>query len=183
MSAPYDLPKSVTVGGKEYEIRSDFRAALDICTALSDPELSNREKAIVALEIFYPDIAEMPSQDYEEALNKCSWFLNGGREDNGKKSPRLMDWEQDFPLIIGPVNRVLGKEIRSVEYLHWWTFLSAYMEVGDCTFAQVVAIRDKKARGKKLDKAENEWLKRNRELVDFKRKYTSTDDETLNGWV
>ena len=94
-----------------------------------------------------------------------------------------MDWEQDFPLIIGPVNRVLGKEIRSVEYLHWWTFLSAYMEVGDCTFAQVVAIRDKKARGKKLDKAENEWLKRNRELVDFKRKYTSSDDETLNGWV
>ena len=35
----YTLPKTVFVGGREYSIRSDYRAILDICEALTDPEL------------------------------------------------------------------------------------------------------------------------------------------------
>lgn len=34
----YDLPTSVTIDGKEYEIRADFRPTLDICVGLNDPE-------------------------------------------------------------------------------------------------------------------------------------------------
>ena len=45
----YALPTSLEVRGTEYEIRSDYRAALDICAALSDPELDNQEKALAAL--------------------------------------------------------------------------------------------------------------------------------------
>ena len=43
MSSPWNqyLPTSVNVSGKEYNIRSDYRAILDICTALNDPELSD----------------------------------------------------------------------------------------------------------------------------------------------
>lgn len=180
----YDLPTSFEIGGKEYEIRSDYRAALDICVALSDPELDDSEKALVALTILYPDFDDMPPSDYKEALDKCLWFINGGEEDDGKKAPKLMDWEQDFKLLVAPVNRVLGKEIRSLEYLHWWTWVSAYMEIGgDCTFAQIVSIRDKQARHKQLDKAEKEWLKRNRDLVEFKQKYTQAEDDLLKQWT
>ena len=58
MTAPWQglLPTSLEVGGAVYAIRSDYRAALDICTALSDPELAGRERAAVLLEILYPDI-------------------------------------------------------------------------------------------------------------------------------
>ena len=103
-----------------------------------------------------------------------------------------MDWEQDFPYIVAPVNRVLGTEIRAVPYdfkenrggFHWWSFLAAYREIGgDCTFAQVVSLRDKLARGKTLDKADREWLRRNRALVDFRRKYTKAEDALLKGWI
>jgi len=51
-----------------------------------------------------------------------------------KRKAKLADWEQDFPLIVNPVNRVLGYEVRDCEYCHWWTFLSAYYEIGDCLF-------------------------------------------------
>lgn len=181
----YDLPTSVEIGGEEYEVRSDYRAILDILTALNDPELSKAEKFYVAMDIFYTDYDAIPADRQEEALKKCFWFIGGGKEDDGKKpAPRLMDWEQDFPLIVAPVNRIMGREVRAVKYLHWWTFLSAYMEIGgDCTFAQVVGIRDKQARGKPLDKSEKEWLRRNRDLVDFKRKYTEADNEALKGWI
>ena len=67
--------------------------------------------------------------------------------------------------------------------MHWWTFLLAYYEIGDCTFAQIVRIRDLRARGKPLDKTDQDWYNRNRRLVDFKRKYTEQDEEKFSKWL
>ena len=50
-------------------------------------------------------------------------------------------------------NRVLGQEVRAAKYMHWWTFLAAYQEIGECTFAQIVRIRDRLARGPGSDRA------------------------------
>lgn len=181
MSAPWDdlLPTSLEVDGAEYAIRSDYRAVLDICAALSDPELDGQERAAVLLDIFYPGIEDMPPEHYEDAVRQCLRFINGGEDERPGKSPRLVDWEQDFPYIVAPINRVTGKEIRAVEYMHWWTFLAAYQEIGDCTFAQIVSIRDKRARGKRLDKQDQEWYRRNQHLVDFKSKYSSRELDLL----
>ena len=84
----YTLPKSVEVNGREYEIRSDFRAILDILEAINDTELTDQKRAYVVLDIFYPQFAEMREGDYEEAISRCLWFINGGQEDNGKKLKR-----------------------------------------------------------------------------------------------
>lgn len=178
----YSLPKAVQICGAEYDIRWDYRPILDICAALSDPDLSDEERAYAALDIFYPDFDEMPQERYQEAVRQCLWFVNCGEEPENRKSPRLIDWEQDFPLIANPINRVLGREIREDAPLHWFTFMSAYQEIGDCTFAQVVRTRDKRARGKPLDKSEREWYRRNQQLVDFKRKYTSADEALMKEW-
>ncbi len=185
MSAPWNdrLPTSVEVGGAEYEICSDYRAVLDICAALSDPELDGQDKSFVALDIFYPALESMPPEHYEEALRNCMWFINGGADEKPVRSPRLVDWEQDFPYIVAPINRVTGMEIRAVEYMHWWTFLAAYQEIGDCTFAQVVRVRDRLARSQNLDMQDREWYRRNRQLVDFKRKYTEAEEKTLDRWL
>lgn len=176
------LPTSVEIGGAEYEIRSDYRAALDICAALNDSELDDQERAYVALDIFYPAFEDMPLEHYQEAVARCLDFISGPGPKNPGKSPKVVDWAQDFPLIVGPVNRIFGQEVRAAEYIHWHTFLAAYGEIGDCTFAQVVRIRDHLARGKKLDKQDREWYNRNRYLVDFQRKYTSTDEALLKEW-
>ena len=179
----FDLPTSVTIGGNDHQIRSDYRAVLDICTALTDPDLSDQEKAIVMLDIFYPNLSDMPPEHYEEAVKKCFWFINCGEDEPAQHSaPKLVDWEQDFKYIVAPVNRVVGTEIRALEYLHWWSFISAYYEIGDCTFAQIVRIRDMLARGKQLDKVEREWYEKNRNLVDLKVTYTEAENELLKMW-
>ncbi len=185
MSSPWNelLPTRVEVEGAEYAIRSDYRAILDICAALSDPELDGQERAAVALTIFYPDLAVMPAGHYRTAVERCLCFIRGGEEEPPGRSPRLMDWEQDFPHIVAPINRVLGQEVRAVEYMHWWTFLAAFYEIGECTFAQIVRVRDRLARGKALDKQDQAWYRNNRHLVDFKRKYTKRDDELLSPWL
>lgn len=186
----YALPKSVVIGGRDFPIRYDYRVILDIFEAMNDPELTDQERALAVLQMFYVDFDAV--EDYEAAIRECFWFINGGKyEDSSKKKPRLVAWEQDFPYIAAPINRVLGYEIRAVEYdpetntggLHWWTFLSAYMEIGDCLFAQVVGIRSKKARGKKLDASDQEFYRRNRDLVDIKARYTEAEEELLKQWT
>lgn len=177
------LPKSVEVGGKERAIRSDYRAVLDICAALSDPELSDQDRAAVVLEVFYTDFEDLAPGDYDEAIQKCFWFINCGAVDAPKQQgPRLVDWEKDFAYIVSPINRVVGKEIRAMEYMHWWTFISAYYEIGDCLFAQIVRIRELLARGKPLDRSDRAWYQKNRHLVDIQTRYTPREDELMKKW-
>lgn len=179
----YSLPTSVEISGKEYPIQSDYRAALDILAALSDNELDNQDKAEAALTIFYPTLEEMPYTDYQEALQQCFRFLDYGEDPREeKKQPTLMSWSQDFSMIVAPINRIAGCEVRALDYLHFWTFMSYYCEIGDCLFSQVVAIRDKKARGKPLEKQEKEFYRRNRDLIDLKTTYTEAEKDVLAAW-
>ena len=178
------LPTSVDLFGTRYNIRSDYRAILDVCVALNDPELDDQDRAIVVLNIFYPDFDEIPVNHYSEAIRLCFWFLNCGEEEKQNKNPpKLVDWEKDFKYIVAPINRVTGKEIRNVNYMHWWTFIAAYYEIGDCLFAQIVRIRDKLSNRKPLDKQDREWYKQNRSLVDMKNKYTENDNKILEQWI
>lgn len=184
MTAPWRmLPTSLEIGGEEHEIRSDYRAALDICAALSDPELGGEDRAEALLVILYPELERIPPEYYEQAIQKGLWFIGGGTEGSCKKGPRLVDWEQDFPYIAAPINRVTGQEIRAVEYMHWWTFLAAYYEIGDCTFAQIIRIRDQLARGKPLDKSDQAWYRQNHHLVDLKQSYTERETAVLSQWL
>jgi len=172
----YELPTSLIVGGVEQPIRSDYRVALDICAALSDPDYSNEDKAEALLTILY----EQPEtlSDLDEAVRQALWFLSVGDDSPPERPrPKLMDWEQDAPLVIGAVNRVAGAEVRALSYLHWWTFIGYYMEIGDCSFASVVGIRNKLAKGKKLEPYEKEFYHENRQVVDLRSAGVTDNDK------
>lgn len=186
----YELPKSVEINDQNFSIRYDFRVILTIFEVLDDEELSDEERAYTALKLFFVDFDNIP--DYDEAIGKMFWFINGGKpHDDKKKGQELIDWEKDFPLIISPINRVLGKEIRESEYdadansggIHWFTFLSAYMEIGDCLFAQVIRIRELKAKGRALDKSDREFYRRNKDVVDIPKRISKEEADALSAWL
>lgn len=179
----YGLPKTLDIGGEKYEIRSDFRDILEVLGILNDVKLKNEERHFLTLLFFYPNFAEIPTVDYEEAVTKCYWFINGGKdEEPDQKSPRLMDWEQDYQYIIAPINRIMGHDIRGDEYVHWWSFLAAFGEIGECTWSQIVHIRDAKARGRPLDKSDQEWYRKNKKIVDLDQRMTAQEEEFLKKW-
>ena len=162
----YDLPKNVEINGRTYEINTDFRCILDIFEVLNDTELNDRERAFLALGFFYPNLAEMPKEDVTKAQEKLLWFIRGGSDEEPKRGESLVSWEHDFPYIIAPINRNAGHDIRQDAYVHWWSFLAYYMEIGESVFSQIISIRSKRASGKKLDKAEKERYMKNKHLVD-----------------
>lgn len=172
------LPHSLTVDGVSYRIRTDYRAALLIFQAYADPELTDMEKAIVCLRTLYCD--EIP-RNTEAALEQAAWYLDGG--DTVKTNPLpqpVLDWEQDAPLYFPAVNKVAGYEVRGCKYLHWWTFLGYFREIGEGVFSEVVSIRTKKVRGKKLEKYEREFEQEHSELVRIRPRYTDEEQAEID---
>ena len=163
MSA-WELPTTVMVAGSSFAIRSDFRAVLDALAALTDPDLTQQEQDVACLQILDPRGKELP--DANAALRAAFTFINEGKEDEQQGfRPRLVDWEQDAALIAPAVDKVLGYSCRRCGYLHWWEFLGAFHGIGDGLFAQVVNIRNKRARGKMLDKSEQEFARENAAVI------------------
>ena len=183
MGSAWEFPTSLNIGDVDYEIRTDYRAVLDLLTALADPDLTDDDPQMTAymqsrviLEIMFPDCDNIPTEHIQEALEKVSEFIDMGISDDRKK-PKTMDWEQDAPILIPAINKVLNTEIRAQKYMHWWTFLGAYMEIGESLFSNVIHIRQKKAKGKKLEKWELDFYKENQSLIDFKQKSQRSEEE------
>lgn len=175
----WNLPTALNVGGRNYKIRTDYRVILDILAAMNDPDIfepgmtedeKQAEKVLTMLQILYIDFDQMPPSDWKEASEKACEFIDCGIHDDGTPKPRLMDWEQDAPIIVPAVNKVCNFDVRSVKYMHWWTFFGYYMEIGECMLSTVVSIRDKKRRGKKLEKWEQEFYRNNKHIVDLRTK-------------
>lgn len=171
----WKLPTSLEISGVVWDIRTDFRAILDILKYFNDPNYTDDEKWEICLDILFVDFEKMDPDDYQEAMEKATDFIDMGIKEDSSFKPRIMDWEQDAPIIIPSINKVLCKEVRAVDYLHWWTFLSAYMEIGEGLFSEVLSIRSKKAKGKKLENYEKEFYKENKNLVDLGIKYTDEE--------
>ena len=173
----YALQTTVEVAGREFHITNngDFRMVLDCFSALGDEQLSEDYRVLASLLIFYNEFDDMADlmeyQDYLEPLVKEMYkFFNCGSESNpGAVADRpLIDWEGDSQMISSAVNNVANKEIRAVEYMHWWTFMGYYMSVGESVLATVVGIREKVVHGKKLEKHEQEFRKKNPEYFIWK---------------
>ena len=167
MDDMWNLPRSIELGGEQYEVRTDFRAILDILRAMADPELNEEDRIEVLFDIFFLDAEEIPQEYLQEAIDKAFAFIDCGISSEGKNKARLMDWDKDSSLIASAINKNMGKDIRSVKYMHWWTFMGAYMEISEGLFHEILQIRQKKMNGKKLEKWELEIYRKNKKLIDL----------------
>ena len=173
----YFLPKTLEVDGREYAIRTDFRVALKIFEACNDSALNPFMRPYAVVNCLYKEIPENRQKAYERAL----WFLDGGNKVKLKELPvKTIDWEQDEGLIFPEVNKVAGVEVRAAEYLHWWTFLGYFSTIGDGMFAQILNIRQKRARGKSLEKWERELFNTHKEMIIIHEKLTAEEQAELD---
>ncbi len=179
------LPEELTVGGEDYSIRTDYRNVLQVFEVFQDPDLQPEEKWIVAIYLLFEDFscaddvlqAAQEGFDVVETQKQILWFISAGQPEKQIVELPVYNWSQDEQMIFSAVNKVAGKETRELEYLHWWTFLGYFNEVGEGTFSFIVGIRNKLNKGKKLEKHEKEFLSHNKELVLMKKPLTKEEQE------
>ncbi len=175
----FELPDAVTVDGVSYKIRTDFRVILEIFIMLDDPDLTDADKTEALLRMFY---LERP-ENTEAAVEAFADFANP-RRGSSKHDARLIDWSQDFPLMVAPVNHILGCECRALPEFHWHSFLAAYLEIPpESVFARVLRIREKLRTGKKLEKYERTWYRKNIDLVTLRPKFSKAEEDTISLWT
>ena len=171
MTGAWGLPMQAVIEDRVYEIHTDYRDILELLRWLDGtaaPELDRGERWYVAMRLFYPEFAALPQPLWPDATQFLTEFLAAGRREQPRPGPALMDWQQDAPLIAAGISKAAGQDVRTLPYLHWWSFLSAFDAIGDGTFATVVAIRDKLRRGKKLEPWELDFYRTHRAAVDLR---------------
>ena len=174
------LPKSVEINGTRYEFNSDYRTILKLFKVLNtdQSELLMQEIYYVCIKVFY--IGEIKATDYNEAIECMMLFLCGGeKEEETVKQPQLVDWDKDIDKIIAPISKSIGQDIRGLEYMHWWSFLGEYMEIGECRFSTIVSIRNKLAKKEKLADWEKKYYKEHKEEIDI----VSKEDKEVNDYL
>jgi hypothetical protein len=143
-----EFPEAVEVGGKVYEIASDFRTCLRIILAMEDSELASVEKTTVMLRLFYKD--NIPS-NIEEAIKQATKFLNGGVEvepgEEEEIGPRVYSLQKDSGYIFSAFRQTHGIDL-SKEDMHWWQWLALFMDLGsETTFCSLVGLRKRVKNG------------------------------------
>ena len=168
---------------------------LDCFSCLEDEELTKEERIIGSLCIFYggketgnhilsiSDLDEKFGNNLPEAVNEMFLFFNCGDNsmDRGSSRHVLVDWDKDSQLICAAVNKVANKEVRTEEYIHWWTFMGYYMGIGESLFSTVLTIRDKMTKGEKLEKYESKFKRDNPQYFVWNSK--TVEQREADEWV
>ena len=169
----WQLPERAAFGDHTFPHRTDYRQMLKIIKVLEDQRKPPLFRWFVALELFYLD--PIPRHLEGEAMAYLRSFLSCGREET--PGPKLLDWDVDAAAIIADISAVAGRDIRSDEALHWWSFLSLFHGIGQGQLSTRVAIRRKIAQGKSLEDWEREFCRQN---PDVKLPRPETPEETAH---
>lgn len=176
----WGLPRTAGIGTMEYPINADFRDVLEIIKYLNDDSRPEYLRWQIALGLFYD--GDIPEEHQREAMEYLAEFISYG-ETEARPGPKLMDWDQDAQIILGDVNKVAGKEVRAESFLHWWTFLSYFYGIGEGQLSTITSIRNKKQRGKKLEKWEDEFYKSHKSKIEFRKVKTEEDKKAEEYFV
>ena len=168
----WDLPTSAVIGGVSYPIHADYRDILNIFRYLNDPDRPEHLRWRIAVALFFD--GDIPQEHLQEAVDYLADFISCGDTD-GKPGPKLLDWDQDAQIIVADVNKVAATEIRSLPFLHWWTFVAYFNAIGEGQLSTIVSIRDKLRSGKPLEKWEKDFYRKNKERVDLRQKYSAEE--------
>lgn len=188
----WDLPKYVELNGMNedneicrvnYKIRNDcdYRIVLDVINALNDSELDEQNRLQCALFIFYDDLSGCA--DIETAAKEMMKIINCGEEIDKKEpeKPKIMDWEKDFKNIAAPISKALGYSVRDEKnYTHWYDFIGAYYEIGECYWSQVMNIRKKRQEGRPLDETDRKFYREHKKDIDLPMEMSDDEREWLN---
>lgn len=143
------LPTAIRVNERIYDVNSDFRDCLRIILAFEDPDLAPLEKQLVLLENLYTE--PVAPGDTAKAIKEGVRFLDGGSDDAGEdcKKPRLYSFAKDAGLIFAAYQQTHKIDLQNAEYLHWWQFMTLFMDLGESTaFCSLVGLRKRVKTGK-----------------------------------
>lgn len=177
------LPTAISVNGQVCNIRADYQTCIRIIMAFEDTELMPAEKAEVLLKLLYID----SPVDLQTALKKGLQFLDCGDEretdEEGTDSSRKYSFSKDEKYIFAGVNKVLNGRLSKGDFVHWWEFALAFMDLPeDCMMSKILYYRTQYAKGKLTREEKMVWAK-NRDIFELEETQTAEEKEKYDNFM
>ena len=175
-------PASVNVGGKDYEIETDFRTIIEVENMIFGPlteeqetfareiqrqsELSAEDAELnaryfYAMQLFYKGCIP---DDLEEATEKLIWFYACGKKQKGNKPKEpVLSFVNDMDYINAGFLQDYGIDLFDVDYMHWWKFMSLFSALhDDCKICEIMGWRG--ADLSKMNKEQRKYARKMKNL-------------------
>lgn len=160
------LPETVKIDGLQYPIHTDFRISILFEQLLADYELTEQEKLLQALRLYYP---LMPA-NIGAALEQILWFYRCGKEakktdEGGEDKPTapVFDWDYDADYIYAAFMDQYGIDLQDAD-LHWWKFKALFAGLKeDNKLCKIMSYRAMEIPGD-MPKAQKEFYKKMKKL-------------------
>lgn len=135
-----ELPESVEIDGKEYEIDTDFRISILFEMMIQSNCIDDEEKGRNALSLYYPIVPE----NTEIAIDKILWFYSCGKKENdiddscqagtgGSSKGQIYSYDHDDEYIYSAFLGQYGIDLQDIEKLHWWKFKALFKSLKEDT--------------------------------------------------
>lgn len=171
------LPRAIEIDGKAYAVRWDHQTCLRIVMAFEDPTLTAYEKTAVLLLSLYVELPENKALALEKGLRFLDCGATQSADAEAPNRGRLYSFAQDERYIFSGVDRALGGRLSRGEDVHWWSFVSAFIELpDDCVMSRILYYRARYAKGK-LTKEELKVYNENKALFELKTEETTEEKE------
>lgn len=146
-------PEAVEIDGIIYKLNTNWFDCLSIIMAfedkniIEDPENHIHEKTEILIENLYRiAFYEFNPEHLNEAIRLGIKFLDGPMDErkSNKKEPEKplysfsKDWQYIYTAILTMYN---GIDLYKSPDLHWWTFISYFMGIGESFFSRLIHLR------------------------------------------
>lgn len=138
------LPNTVKIGNYIIPIHTDFRTGILFEEAVYDDSLTQEEKLLTLLELYYPFKEHITGELLEEAVQKVIWFHGCGKVSDQSTPPDLggtaepsFSFEYDADYIYSGFMQAYGIDLIQ-KNLHWWQFNALFKSLPEDT--QIVKI-------------------------------------------
>ena len=144
--------------------RTDFKQVLKFFRLLDDDTLSDEEKLVWMLQIFFTS----PQTDAQKCVDAVAEFIAGQKIDKGEEgaepAKKLFCYNQDAGRLFAAFWQAYGIDLRAVS-MHWWAFLELFQALPEETrLMQVIELRGRKP-GKKDTKEQKAELRKAQKAV------------------
>lgn len=124
----FENPKTITVGDRAYDIRTDFRTWIKFEQLISDERVHFKYKMPRLMQlVFYDPPSELNTEAYEAAVlfYACGVKPDGRGTDSGKHEI-MYDFRIDRQRIKAAFISEFGFNPFDKEYWHWWDFKACF---------------------------------------------------------
>ncbi len=168
-------PETVLIKGTEYEINSDFRTSVLFELLIQDEDVSNVDKVVKAIELYFPII---PSEEIRDIFGAIMWFYccgrtdkerklmreedqenEGSKEDEQEEAERIYSFDYDDEYIYSAFLQQYGINLVATKYLHWWEFRAMFKGLDNCEFVKIMNYRATKITSE-MSKKEKRFLRK-----------------------